>query len=76
MAVNQRGSKSKASYALTDNFSLRGAYTYTKTEDANGDKFYGVPEHQIGVNANYRMMGLFECTCRPHRAQQRRYSLV
>ncbi len=51
-----KGIEVEASYALTDNFSLRGAYTYTKTEDANGDKFYGVPEHQIGVNANYRMM--------------------
>ena len=51
-----KGIEVEAYYTLTDQFSLRGAYTYTKTEDANGDKFYGVPEHQIGVNANYRVM--------------------
>lgn len=48
-----KGIELEANYAINDNFSLRGAYTYTKTEDMNGDKFFGVPEHEIGASLNY-----------------------
>jgi vitamin B12 transporter len=38
-----------ASYDLSDTFSLYGNYTYTDTEDANGDRLLRVPGHDLVV---------------------------
>ena len=54
-----KGVEVEASYALTDSLNVTGSYTYTDTEDDNGDKFYNAPEHEIGMNVNYRFLEKF-----------------
>jgi vitamin B12 transporter len=54
-----KGLEVQAKYTPTDTLSVTGSYTYTDTEDANGEKFFGVPEHELGLNINYRFLEKF-----------------
>lgn len=55
-----KGLEVEASYVLTDALRVTGSYTYADTEDANGEKFFGVPEHEVGLNINYRFLEKFD----------------
>ncbi|MBD3308308.1 TonB-dependent receptor [candidate division KSB3 bacterium] len=54
-----KGVEVETTYFLTDAFEVRGSYTYTETEDANGEQFFGVPEHELGVSMDYRFLERF-----------------
>lgn len=41
---------------LSESLSIGSSYTYTKTEDANGNEFMGVPKHTVGANITYRIL--------------------
>ena len=51
-----RGFEVEASFALSENLSVNGMYTYADTENADGEQFYGAPKQEIGVGAHYRML--------------------
>jgi vitamin B12 transporter len=51
-----QGAEFQAQYSLSDALTLAGSYTYTTTEDANGDAFYGVPQHEFGGSVTYQFL--------------------
>jgi len=44
---------------LADALTMTGSYAYTDTQDANGEKFFGVPEHEMGLSLNYKFLEKF-----------------
>ena len=55
-----RGIEVEAAWRLTDDLTVAGSYTYTDTEDANGEKFFGVPEYEVGMHLNYIFLEKFD----------------
>ncbi len=49
--TRQRGVEASLSYAATNWLDLTGAYTYTHSETANGDRNIRIPLHEIGLTA-------------------------
>jgi vitamin B12 transporter len=45
-----------AAWQATEDLSLRATYTYTDTEDPNGDRLVRRPIHKAFANANYRLL--------------------
>ncbi len=54
-----KGIEVEAAYILSDALKAAGSYSYTDTKNANGEKFFGVPEHEIGLNLDYRFLEKF-----------------
>lgn len=54
-----QGLEFQAEYRLFDSLIFGASYTYTTTEDANGDAFYGVPEHEFGGSLTYQFLQKF-----------------
>ncbi len=53
------GVEVEATIVPTDNLTMTGSYTYTSTENADGEKFFNVPEHEMGLNINYTFLEKF-----------------
>ena len=53
------GVEFEAVYEPTAELTLTGTYTYTRTEDANGEKFYDMPEHRFSAKLNYEFAAQF-----------------
>lgn len=50
----QQGVEASVFYDVNEWLTLGGAYTYTSTRDANGNRNVRVPRHEIGLSAAYR----------------------
>jgi len=48
-----RGVEMEAAFTPVEQLTVSGTYTYVNTENADGEKFYGVPEHEFGANLHY-----------------------
>jgi vitamin B12 transporter len=53
------GVEFEAAYTPIEALTVTGSYTYTHTEDANGKKFFDIPEHELSANLNYHFLGKF-----------------
>jgi vitamin B12 transporter len=51
-----RGVEMEAALTPFDQLTVSGTYTYASTENADGEKFYGVPEHEFGANLQYQVL--------------------
>lgn len=54
-----KGIEVEAAWRVTDDLAVTGSYTYADTEDANGEKFFGVPEYEMGLHLNYTFLEKF-----------------
>ena len=50
----QRGIEASLSYGAADWLDVNGAYTYTQSENASGERNIRIPRHQIGLTATAR----------------------
>lgn len=51
-----RGVEMEATFTPFDQLTVSGTYTYAGTENADGEKFYGTPEHEFGANLQYQVL--------------------
>lgn len=54
-----RGIEVEADFSPLEALTVSATYTYTATEDADGQQFFGVPEHAFGANLAYQVSGNF-----------------
>ena len=53
------GVEVEATYTPTNTLTVTGSYTYTHTQDANGEKFFNIPEHELSASLNYKFWEKF-----------------
>ena len=51
-----QGGEIMLTWSPLETLQITGTYTYTDTEDANGEQFFGVPEHEVGFALTYTFL--------------------